>query len=546
MTDFRLVRWGLASAAAAILVPPVVAGVAAVTHSVPLGLVAGVLGAVFLVRHVARRLDLGVDVTIRSHRVVAALWIVLALAAGVQSTRLSVFMYDPARTTHSMMPWNAFFNQHTCMSGYIEAARIVRQPGMNVYDPANFMDTACDAATLASCRPRMIGRIELDLYQYPPPFLLLPAALRLVSHDLLVLRTLWFTVQVLLLGGAVMATSRWVGGAAGRTAALLSPVLWLSFSTLLGLQLGNFQVAACAISMAAMVAIEKGHVALGTVPLAFASLGKFYPGYLVVYLLGRGRYRAVAWTAAWCIVITAVSVLVVGDAPFRDFLWYQMPRVASGEAFFWIDSPLAIAVNHGIYGLLAKLRTLGLAPVSSGLAMTATSIYGALLLAVAGGVGWLSRRADAPGQDSASMIRLTCAMQWLALLNLGSFRSPFVPDAYGLMGSVWLVTLMAAAPGALSSWRRATPLLSCVILFYIVMDGTLREEPARVFVWLGLLIQVTALVVNVFGLRARAARRFEHPSDHAHVGRGYRQTSRTLAAIVFVRVSTMIRSSPAK
>ncbi|HXG56166.1 MAG TPA: glycosyltransferase family 87 protein, partial [Vicinamibacterales bacterium] len=396
--------------------------------------------------------------------------------------------------------------------------------------------------------PRMLGPIELDLYQYPPPFLLLPAALRLVSHDLLVLRTLWFTVQVLLLGGAVMATSRWVGGAAGRTAALLSPVLWLSFSTLLGLQIGNFQIAAFAISMASMIAIEKGHVALGTAPLAFASLGKFYPGYLVLYLLGRGRYRAVAWTAAWCVVLTAVSVLVVGDAPFRDFLGYQVPRVASGEAFFWIDAPPAVVVNHGTYGLLTKLRTLGLAPVSSGLAMAATSIYGALLLAVAGGVGWLSRRADAPGQESdrTSMIRLTCAMQWLALLNLGSFRSPFVPDAYGLMGSVWLVTLMAAAPGALSSWRRATPLLLCVILFYIVMDGTLREEPARVFVWLGLLIQVTALVVNVSALRARAARRFEHPSDHARVDRGYRQTSRTIAAIVFVRVSTMIRSSPAK
>ena len=35
-------------------------------------------------------------------------------------------------------------------------------------------------------------------------------------------------------------------------------------------------------------------------------------------------------------------------------------------------------------------------------------------------------------------------MLWLAVLNLGSLRSPFVPDAYAWVGTIWLATLLFA------------------------------------------------------------------------------------------------------
>ena len=36
------------------------------------------------------------------------------------------------------------------------------------------------------------------------------------------------------------------------------------------------------------------------------------------------------------------------------------------------------------------------------------------------------------------------AASTVSLLTLASLRSPFVPDAYGLIGTMWLLTLVAA------------------------------------------------------------------------------------------------------
>ena len=44
--------------------------------------------------------------------------------------------------------------------------------------------------------------------------------------------------------------------------------------------------------------------------------------------------------------------------------------------------------------------------------------------------------------------RLRQAQTWLALLSLAAARSPFLPDVYATLGSLWLLTLLAAERGS--------------------------------------------------------------------------------------------------
>ncbi len=53
------------------------------------------------------------------------------------------------------------------------------------------------------------------MYHYPPPFLLLPAAIRLVAPEFAATRAVWFMVQALLLAAALVMLSRWIGGVPG-------------------------------------------------------------------------------------------------------------------------------------------------------------------------------------------------------------------------------------------------------------------------------------------------------------------------------------------
>ena len=72
--------------------------------------------------------------------------------------------------------------------------------------------------------------------------------------------------------------------------------------------------------------------------------------------------------------------------------------------------------------------------------------------------------------------RLGEAVVWLALLNLMSFRSPFVPDAYGLIGSLWLLTRLVATRPLRS--RFIAGLGTLAFAFMWIIDGsTLTKIP---------------------------------------------------------------------
>lgn len=427
----------------------------------------------------------------RQRPFLAAIWLAVALAAVVQVARLSVFMVDAERASASVMPGRTFFRQHSCLSSFTEAARFAAEGNRNVYDPRLYSAPGC-GDDLLKCSERPIGPFLVDIYQYPPAFLLLPALARTLTDDFFLVRTGWFVVQAGLFAAATLLLARWVGGTAGAIAAMLSVVLWASPSTLLGIQIGNFQATAYALSVLGMIALASGRLATGGVAVGFAAASKLYPGVLFVYLVGARRWRAAAWIIAGGVVTTLAAAALVGVKPFVDFVQYQFPRLNSGDTFFWVDLAPAVPINYGIYGLLGKLRLLGLLDTTRETGALVSSVYGAVLFVAAAAAGWAASRAPRPDGEGA---RLRDAQLWLALLNLGSFRSPFVPDAYALMGTTWLLTLVAAEWTRVTA-ARALSFAAAAVMFALVFDGVWMTEPPRWAVVVTVVNQVLALGLN--------------------------------------------------
>ena len=366
-------------------------------------------------------------------------------ASTVATVRLSHFMLDHTRADLSVLPNRAFFRAHSCLSSYTEAARLA-STGANVFDIAQYSDPQRPGEN----QPRFIGPFEVDLYQYPPAFLILPRTAVAAGLGFLTTRQAWFAIQSIVLMAAMVVLARWVGGASGLLVLLLVPIVWVSPTTRLTLQIGNFQITAFALSILALIAFDRGRPGRGGFLLGFPAVSKIYPGILGISLLVERRWGAVVWTAAWSLVFTAAAWLAIGSTPFVDFTRYQLPRIESGAAFFWIENAAAAPINYGIHGLVIKLRFLGLPWTGQDAASRAASLYAVILVLLAFASAW-RLNALAGGMES-ERLRLRRAQVWLGLLSLASFRSPFVPDAYALVGTLWLLTLVAAeghwrAPG---------------------------------------------------------------------------------------------------
>jgi hypothetical protein len=430
-----------------------------------------------------RRLPESVSWPMPGRPVLLALWMVLVAAALTPNVRLAVFMHDAARADLSVLPARDFFRTHACLSAYTEASRLAPS-GQNIYDPRAY-------------EGRKLGRLDVDIFQYPPAFLLLGGTLRAASTDFMVTRASWFGLQTLALLAAALALALWIGGRPGAAAAWLIPVVLLSINTLITLQLGNFQVSAFAWSVGAMLMASLGWpIAAGAI-LGFCAAGKLFPGVLALYLAASRRWRPMLATAAWMLVWLLVAIAWYGMKPQWDFVLYQLPRIQSGEAFFWMDAPDAAAINNSIYGLVVRLRWLGVPLMTHAIGNTIASAYGAGVLALAVWAGWTTRCAA----RATPRARGAEAVVWLALLNLGSLRSPFVPDAYAYIGTIWLGTLLFARrerPGA-------GPAVLAVLLWVALMqvfDGQLPEGAVTPAwrIWTTLVIQLAAFGLNLAGL----------------------------------------------
>ena len=398
----------------------------------------GAVGAVWLTRRLPGSLD---GARLRRPWLAAA-WLLFSLAALGQTARLSSFMLDPARSRNSLFPGEPWYVAHCCLTAYTESERMAQEGAPNIYDPARYFD-------------RSVGSFSVDVYHYPPPFLLLPLAARAAAGgdgaggvDFLAARKIWFGASALAFLLAFGLVASRLEREAQLRALAAAPAMWCSIPLLLGLQFSNFQILAVALSVLALVAFPR-RAALGGAILALGIVSKIFPGILLVYLVARRRWREAGWTGGFAILFVGLAFAAVLTF-FGIMIWYYLSvkhrylpfivRIFEERPLFIIprgepvEDPFsrtfAVAFNMAPFGVPLKLAQLGVPGMTLKTGHAVSLLYGLFVVAL---VFWSARRAPRSRLEEASV--------WLALLSLGTLASPFAPAAYVLASTVFLICI---------------------------------------------------------------------------------------------------------
>ena len=425
---------------------------------------AAVPGALWLARRLPSRLD-GV---LGRHPVLAVGWLLLAVASIGTTARLATFMVDQTRSAASVLPFDEFFVRHSCISAPFQAALLERAGVQNVYERTHYEGPRGE--------PHFLDGFVIDAFFYPPPALLLAKGALALSEDFGMWRAVWFAAEGAIVFLALLGLACWIGNRNGLAAGLLVPVVWLSVPTLVTLQIGNFHLVAVAGAILSMLAFERGRNALGGLVLAVVTLTKVFPGILILYLLFRRQWRSAGWTIASAAGLMLLALAVLGPAPFHAFVSYQLPRLSSGEALETVFVyEVAIAANQSVYGVVQKLGLLGVPGMSGRTAATVTWLYGLVLVGLAARAAFL----DVGGARRA--------LVWLALLQLASLRSPFVPDVYAQFALLWMLALLLAVVGRRG--RIAIALVGGLVLANLIVPNQ-KVMPLTLLLVLTLLQQL--------------------------------------------------------
>ena len=205
---------------------------------------------------------------------------------------------------------------------------------------------------------RKLGPLNVDNYEYPPTFLIVPRLLGLVTPDFWGFRRLWFALNFGFVVVVAVLVARRLDERLGTHAVWLTPFVIAAPSIVGTFQAGNVQMVMIALTALALYCFDRRANAIGGALLAFAIAGKLYPGVFVLYLLLRGEWRAVAWTAAFGVALLGLSLADVGWAPYGAFL-NEMPGLMSGEAFAAFRNPSSMAANGSVPGVVFKLKLWG-------------------------------------------------------------------------------------------------------------------------------------------------------------------------------------------
>jgi hypothetical protein len=369
------------------------------------------------------------------------LFVLGALAAGAQLAWLTPFIIDVNRATWTSSPLGPMASVHSCVSAYwVAGGAVDRTP--EIYDEVLYSLPQADRTKPRT--GRKLGPLNVDNYEYPPTFLIVPRLLGLVTPDFWGFRRLWFGLNVGFVVVVAILVARRLDARRGTHAVWLTPFVIAGPAIIGTFQAGNVQMAMIALTALAMYCFDRRAYALGGALLAFAIAGKLYPGAFVLYLLLRREWRAVAWTAVFGIALVGVSVADLGWAPFRAFL-HEMPGLMSGEAFSAFRNPNSFAANGSIPGLVFKLKLWGV-PYMGYDAMRMVG-WGYTLVVVAA-TAWLARRVEPEGREP---------VVWLAILVLATMRSPFMAT-YAFFPVMWLATLVAPL-----EWRASRPALPMIL-----------------------------------------------------------------------------------
>ena len=407
------------------------------------------------------------------------------IAALILLIRLCVFIINPAAVGYAIGPSRGpgLTINHSCLSAYYVAARSVTTvPNVYAYELYAFPAESPTALR----KPRPIGSFNIDAYEYPPPFLLLPRTLTILAPDFLRFRMIWFALNGAVLVIGLVVVARMLGPVAGTRALLLAPLVLASDLTIGTLQIGNLQAIVFSLAMIAMVLLAQRRYAAGGALLAFVTVSKLFPGLLLIYLLVRRQWRALAWTIGVMAALVAISLLDTGWTPYNAFLDH-LPRLLGGEAFPAFRNPGALAKNYSVPGMALKLQLFGIAGASFGAMKIVGWIYTLVILPI---TIIVARR---------TLNREEEPLAWLTILILASLRSPFLPG-YAVIPVLWLLTLLAATIAP------TVRILCGTLLAWLLLNISLPQQgpDPRLMAVIILLPQAVIVILIVLALRSRS------------------------------------------
>jgi alpha-1,2-mannosyltransferase len=419
-----LMRWSVTAARVA-LVAVSLAGGALIGGAAP---VVSLLGVSLVVLLGLPRMLPALSETLSSDppgSLAMATWCAMALLTVGGSVSLATYFGDPAIEGYGIA-FDATLYRHFCASAYFHAAELLQGGIDNVYDLSLVPE---EGGALPESAAHM-APFTLDRYGYPPQFIVLPLMLSGVVSDFAAQRAVWTCANALLFGAVLWRMGLWVGPRSGRLLRWAGPLLWLMSG--ITFQSGNIQLSVLALGILAMMAFDERRDALGGALLAGVTLAKIAPGLLGVLLLVQRRWRGVAWTVGAAVVISVLSLALLGAGVFEAFLDYHLPRIKSGEAYdFLDDNPRIVYENLAPFGLPFKLEALGVAldPWAWGPRVASAYTVGAFALTIIAGRRALDRRGH--------------LAVWGLVLTIAGLRSPMGPGY--LMGGVLLGLALAAA-----------------------------------------------------------------------------------------------------
>ncbi len=434
------------------------------------------------------------------HRFLFVSWVVLSLFVSFRLTTMSIFMLDARKVEYAVNSkiqtlWTVSNPEtkqptHNCFTAGAIAAHLAAQNAENIYRRDHYF-VAPEEGT--AFRKTIGNTFKIDPYQYPPPFLLLPRLILAIGPDFFQARTYWFVLNLLVCGATVAVLATWLGGHEFNVYWLTWPLMIAAPAMLRTLQMGNVHFFIIALSLLAMVAFEKKREWLGGALLGFAIGSKVFPGVLLVYLLARRRWSAVLWTGVAIVAFCLTVLVLFSGQPFDAFVNYQLPRLASGEAFDFARKTIGLSVMSMPYKLeeLGVLANVDLARVTAIIGWIYTGLVGIVAIVVGTRHRPQGSSKEPDGQPGPS--RLTLAQIWLVLLILAQLRSPFLPWGYSNVAVLWLLAL-AILSGEGWSWRKGLLLLGWIV-FAVDVPGSLELQAEGFSLWYMLTVQLLLIVL---------------------------------------------------
>jgi len=317
--------------------------------------------------------------------------------------------------------------------------------GEDPYDKATLGELAREEGTRKSVHP----------YFYPPPFLVSMAWVRPLSLG--TAYRAWYWLDSLFLLATLLALIRWRPGPASIATGAL---LLASFTPLINNHvMGQANLPVVALVAGGLLADRRGFAWLAGVLVGVACMLKMSPGLLVAWWLFRRQWKPAAAACVTALVLTLVSLPLVGLDGQARFYLDVLPGLGEGD-YNGLTVEIGMFGNHSIPNFFAQLWPGGKTSLS-----TAARIGGGLTsLALVAGTFWWTR---APRDDLDHLAAAGALVVLMLVIPVYTYEHhvvfaviPWVAVACaiweGRLHKAWLAALAPAyvvAAWQLSVWK---------------------------------------------------------------------------------------------